>query len=298
MFQSKSGMIEPTAEKLYRMKSNSIMPKYLRMDNAGENKKPEKRCESKDWRLGLAYVCTARDTPQQNSPVEVGFRVIGNRARAMCTDANVPEYVRHLVFPKAAETATKLDGLVPVRLEGTLKTRYEHILGENPPYVDHLKRRSSKKAGEGTNNEDTLVDSNEIGVEEEFQGEENLEEGNEEPEGEEPGDTGEVEGAVPKTRQTRSGRTVKGPNRLIETMEVGGATADYKIGLKATEERYYDAMERFPEAFGEVACVGAGIGGGFTNAHELHVLTYNEAMATGDKEEWQDAVEEEYQKGR
>lgn len=45
---------------------------------------------------------------------------------------------------------------------------------------------------------------------------------------------------------------------------------------------------------GEVACVGAGIGGGFVNTNELHVMKYQQAMETEDKEHWTLAVKEEH----
>eukprot|EP00797_Seminavis_robusta_P025408 Sro4424_g353970.1 Retrotransposon protein (325) ;mRNA; r:373-1349 len=318
----------------------------------------EQRLEA---RIGVRVHGTRYSTAKLSS---VGFRVVGNRARAMCADANIPDDIRHLVFPKAVETATKLDGLVPVRLEGTLKTRYEHVFGENPPYAGYLKTwgeagtvtitsklqpkgkdrgavcmfvgypnahagdcykmwdpstrrvhvsrdvvwlhrmyyKKTQKAGEGTSNEEAIeLEEDELSViqeeperidgeqeEEEENGKENVEERQDETQNEE---------HVPDTGvQTRSGRVVKPRDRLIETMEVGGIATDYEIGLTPAEERYYDAMERFPEAFGEVSCVGAGIGGGFTNTQELHVLDYNQAMATDDKKDWQKSVEEEYQR--
>jgi len=40
--------------------------------------------------------------------------------------------------------------------------------------------------------------------------------------------------------------------------------------------------------------VGAGLGGGFANTAELHVMKYDEAMATDEKEQWEKAVEEEH----
>jgi hypothetical protein len=46
----------------------------------------------------------------------------------------------------------------------------------------------------------------------------------------------------------------------------------------------------------EFACVGAGIGGGFQNTNELHVMKYKQAMATKDKDEWDAAVAEEHRK--
>ena len=45
----------------------------------------------------------------------------------------------------------------------------------------------------------------------------------------------------------------------------------------------------------EVACVGAGIGGGFNNTAELKPMKYRQAMATSDKEKWNEAVELEHE---
>ena len=44
----------------------------------------------------------------------------------------------------------------------------------------------------------------------------------------------------------------------------------------------------------ELAAVGAGIGGGFINTKELHVMKYKEAMSKPDRENWVQAVKEEH----
>jgi hypothetical protein len=136
---TKNAMIEPMCERLNRMKANNMMPKYLRMDNAGENVKLQKRAEGKDWKLGLEYEFTAEGTPQQNAMAEVAITTILNRAKAMTEAANVPKDKIHLLLPKAIETATLLDGLQVIHRNGELKTRYEHQVGENPPFVNHLR---------------------------------------------------------------------------------------------------------------------------------------------------------------
>ena len=43
----------------------------------------------------------------------------------------------------------------------------------------------------------------------------------------------------------------------------------------------------------EIALIGAGVGGGFTNTHELHVMKYREVMATSKQKEWKQVVGEE-----
>jgi hypothetical protein len=75
---------------------------------------------------------------------------------------------------------------------------------------------------------------------------------------------------------TRAGRTINRPRRYIG--EIGAAPGDYEIGLTALEIQYYAAIREFPAgnfAPVEVVCVGAGLGGGFENTKELHVMKYN-----------------------
>jgi hypothetical protein len=111
--------------------------------------------------------------------------------------------------------------------------------------------------------------------------------------------------------QTRSGRTIKPPERLIQEISAfaaQGATAaaNYEIALTAAEIQYYDTMKELGENAGEYGCVsvglaehghvGAGLGGGFENTHELHVMKYKEAMRTPDKPDWVKSVNEEHER--
>ena len=86
------------------------------------------------------------------------------------------------------------------------------------------------------------------------------------------------------------------PARLIED-EAGAAglylglqgLQDYKIKLTVAEQHYYDSMKEIHEGefiTNEITCVGAGIGGGFSNTKELHVMKYKQAMATEDVKQW------------
>jgi hypothetical protein len=65
--------------------------------------------------------------------------------------------------------------------------------------------------------------------------------------------------------------------------------ADYKCELTPAEDRYYEATREL----NEMALIGAGIGGGFVNTEELHVMNYNEAIQS-EKEKWDYAVKEEH----
>ena len=77
-FKTKNGMVKPTCEQFQKWKQNGKAVTHLRMDNAGENKLLQKRCESSNWKFDIKYEYTARDTLQQNSLAEVGFATIAN----------------------------------------------------------------------------------------------------------------------------------------------------------------------------------------------------------------------------
>jgi hypothetical protein len=119
---------------------------------------------------------------------------------------------------------------------------------------------------------------------------------------------------VPTVR--RSGRTTKRPNRLIEEIsnctidgtmtDDGKPTDDSDDGKPTDDENYYSVLSEYCDiddyadddsaTVPEYAMVGAGVGGGFVNTNELHVLNFNQAMKTNDRDEWMKAIEEEHQK--
>ena len=115
------------------------------MDNAGENKKLVQQLNSKNWKLCPTIEHTARDTPQHNRLVEVGFATLYGRGWALMIRAKVPKEKKHIVAQKAFETATKLDGLIPVAIDGITKPFVEYWSGKIPAFAKHL--RTWGKAG-------------------------------------------------------------------------------------------------------------------------------------------------------
>lgn len=387
-FKTKDGMVEPTCVQLNLWKQAGKGVSHMRLDNAGENKKLQNRSNSKDWKLGISFEETARDTPQQNSLAEKGFSTIACRGRAMMNIANVPKEVRFILWIKAFDTAGKLDGLVQIEIDGVTQSRYKHWTGKDPVWANHLRTwgeagtvkvsskmtpkvldrgiqcmfvgypnnhagdvyemwdpktkrvrttrdiiwlhrmyyqkpailsdygigpiefvtdaKNKKQDGNAGNVQGTRanVQGSSGTVQEVSQNAKNVEADSEEAgEGNEQED--ELEDTLDKDDEaeeqeasaTRSGRAVKAPGRLIE--EMGGIAAgdEYEIGLTQAEAKYYEAMKAFPEGEfrpGEMACVGAGIGGGFTSTEELHVMKYDEAMETPDVDKWEKSVDEEH----
>jgi hypothetical protein len=348
-YESKSGMVEPTCQQFQKWKDKGKAVKFVRLDNAGENKALQKRCESESWKLNIDFEYTARDTPQQNHLAELGFSIIASRGRAMMHRANLPLDKRYKLYREAFSTATLLDGLISVTIDGETKSRYQHWGGENPKfamslrtwgeagtvklktlatpkiadrgvqcmfigYADHhdgdcyrmwdprtqrvhvtrdviwLKRMFFEKPIE---RHDIVVEPVQMDFEEADMPAEEAGEGN--------GEDDHNEGEVVKTKDqngiqatTRYGRVITKPVRLID--EMNAMAGDYEIKLTEAEKHYYAEMKSYPEYITELACVGAGIGGGFSNTQELHVLKYKQAMKTEEKEHWEKAVLEEHQR--
>jgi hypothetical protein len=70
---------------------------------------------------------------------EVGFAAIANQGRAMMARANIPENMKYRVYSEAFMTATLLDGLIPIEIDGIIKPRIKHWSGDMPAYAKHLR---------------------------------------------------------------------------------------------------------------------------------------------------------------
>jgi hypothetical protein len=136
-YQTKDGMVEPILTKWSKWQGMGFDVNNVRLDYAGKNKKLQTRAKYCDWKFAIKWELTARDTPQQNHLVEVGFAVLANRERALMHMAHIPKKMRYQIVPKAFKMATVLNGLVEDK--GQSNTRYERFFGKNPKFVNHLR---------------------------------------------------------------------------------------------------------------------------------------------------------------
>ena len=80
--KKKSDQVDMVSSWLKGLKDKyKIQVKFIRCDNAGENKKLEEKCDAEG--LGIIFEYTASVTPQQNAYVERVFPTLMARARAM-----------------------------------------------------------------------------------------------------------------------------------------------------------------------------------------------------------------------
>ena len=92
-YAKKNDIVQPLCELFHAWKDCGRAVKWMRMDNAGENQLLERTANGKDWKLNITPEYTARNTPQQNSVVEVGLATVAMRARAVMAAANVPNEI-------------------------------------------------------------------------------------------------------------------------------------------------------------------------------------------------------------
>ena len=139
-YPTKSGIVDDTSKKLrlYEKAAKKEI-KFWRQDNAGENKILMQNMQGENWQFGCQFEFTAKETPQQNALAELGFTVIAARSRALMNHACVPRDMRYKLWPECAVTATKLDWLSIVELNGVKKTRVEHYQNLMPNFVQHLR---------------------------------------------------------------------------------------------------------------------------------------------------------------
>jgi hypothetical protein len=81
------------------------------------------------------------------------------------------------------------------------------------------------------------------------------------------------------------------PVRLIPMMRTrictGGLLLQYDVR---------QGLLKGPERYRQEEIVGAGIGGGFSNSREIHVMKYKQAMKTKDKDKWDESIFEEHER--
>ena len=107
------------------LKARGNVVKYLRCDDAGENKTLQATCEKaeEDYLRNIRFEFTSRETPQLNGKVERKIAVITRRIRAILDATGLPEDMRKPLWGEAVKYCTDI--------ENTLKSRSY----ETPAYV-------------------------------------------------------------------------------------------------------------------------------------------------------------------
>ncbi len=136
---TKGATIPDMCQYMHSVKERGYPIRILRQDNAKENVVLIKIAKGKDRKHNFKTELTARNMPQQNSKVEMAFTVIAaQQARSMLISAQIPDGERFKLWPKVTVTATFLNNLVPVTVNGEMETRWEHAGHKIPLWVKFL----------------------------------------------------------------------------------------------------------------------------------------------------------------
>jgi hypothetical protein len=86
-YKSKSDLVDNLCEMFNKDRNNGTPVRYVRCDNAGENKD---RVKSVDWKLDIDFEFTARSIPQHNSLAETGLTTLLKRIRKSSIGISLP----------------------------------------------------------------------------------------------------------------------------------------------------------------------------------------------------------------
>ena len=134
--KKKSDVPETMVKLVNEIKADGYKVKYLRCDNAGENRATEELMKQKEMFVKFEY--SAPETPQQNGKVERKFATLFGRIRAMLNAAGLEGELRQRVWAEAAKTATINDGIIVTSRNE--KPSYERFYRKKNPIVQSLRR--------------------------------------------------------------------------------------------------------------------------------------------------------------
>jgi hypothetical protein len=123
---------------MHSEKERGYLIQILRQDKAKENVALIKIAKGKDWKHNFKTELTGTYMPQQNLKAEMAFTVIAAQARSMLISAQIPVGERFKLWPEVTVTATILNNLVLVTVNGEIKTRWEHTGHKIPLWVKCL----------------------------------------------------------------------------------------------------------------------------------------------------------------
>ncbi|KAG7344884.1 integrase core domain containing protein [Nitzschia inconspicua] len=131
----KSDLMKVGIDMLLDLKTQNVMVKTIRCDNAGENKMLEQACKIQGLQIVFEY--TAPGTPQQNGVVERKFATLFGKVRSMNNGAGLHDTFQQQLWAEEANCATDLECLL-VKKTGD-RTPHELFYGKVAPYGPYLR---------------------------------------------------------------------------------------------------------------------------------------------------------------
>jgi hypothetical protein len=132
--KSKDELAETVFPTINQMIKQGKAVKYVRMDNAGENKVLAEKL--KKWHPTIKIEYVPARTPQYNA-IERHYPTLYGRVRAMLNAAKFDKEMRGYLWAEAAATATLVDNILTKRIgEPSAAEQFNGVL---PKYARHLR---------------------------------------------------------------------------------------------------------------------------------------------------------------
>ena len=136
--KNKSGMPATVIPFLVSLKKqHDVNVKFIRLDNAGENKTFREECKKNPDLAHIFFEFTAPGTPQQNGAIERSFATLYGKVRAMLNGAGFDATTRGKLWAEAANCATHNENVTS--LHTGEPSSHEKFFGNLPPYVPHMR---------------------------------------------------------------------------------------------------------------------------------------------------------------
>ena len=135
--KKKSETAQRIVDLVKHLRTQGKITKFIRCDNAGENRATEALCVREG--LGIEFEYTAPNSPQQNGRVERRFATLYGRVRSMLNAAQLNQEFRQGLWAECAQTATYLDNHDCESSENK-RPRYTEFYGRDDKTFPYIRR--------------------------------------------------------------------------------------------------------------------------------------------------------------
>ena len=133
---SKKNVKDLMLELLKHLKNINLNVKYIRCDDAGENKAAKTLLEQEGHHVNFEF--TSKGTPQYNGIVERRFATLYARVRAMLHSCGYPDTLKYKLWAECASTAGLLFNIQSKQADE--KSPHEQMYNRLPAYARNLKQ--------------------------------------------------------------------------------------------------------------------------------------------------------------
>ena len=136
MLKRKKDVVNTMLKFLRSMKSRGTPVKYIRCDNAGENKDLKNKCMDSQDLTDIEFEFTPRNSPQFNGRIERKFAIIYGRMRVNYEAARIDKKMRRKLWGEACMTAIDIENMLV--MSGNDESTYKKFYSKDLPKADHM----------------------------------------------------------------------------------------------------------------------------------------------------------------